>query len=101
MSTPPRNLPRFLPMLTEVVHPADLARRSVSPLPEQEEIVQSVMQRVSLLLEQRLCAEAESMARKLVIEQLQSLREQLRQELELVVRQAVSEAMTLRSDFHK
>ena len=101
MSMPPRNFPRFLPMLTEVVDPADIARHSVALTPDPEAIIQAVMQKVNLLLEQRLGELAESMVRQLLLEQLQPLKEDLRRELALVVRQAVSDAMTPDSDLHK
>lgn len=101
MSTPPRNLPRFLPTLTEVVQPSVLAGASAPPTPDHEEIVQSVMQRVDLVLERRLSEEVDAMVRTLVAEQLTTLRTGLYEELEVVVRQAVSNAMPSRVDLHK
>jgi len=101
MSTTPRNLPRFLPTLTEVVHPSGLLKASVTATPDLEEIVLSVMQQVERVLERRLSEEADAMMRTLVTEQLETLRSGLRQELEIVVRQAVSEAMTPLANQHK
>lgn len=101
MSTIPRNLPRYLPTLTEVVPPPGWVRASAPATPDIEEIVQFVMQRVDLVLERRLREEADAMLRTRVVEQLQTLSSGLRQELELVVRQAVSEAMTSQLDLHK
>lgn len=101
MSTPPRNLPRFLPTLTEVVQPSGLSGASASAAPDMEEIVQSVMQRVALATERRLREETEAMVRALVNEQVQALSERLRQELESVVRQAVADALRLGTDLHK
>lgn len=100
MRTTPRNLPRFLPTLTEVVNPPGLARASVPATPDLEEIVLTVMQQVDLVIERRLREEAEAMVRTLLTEQLHTLRLHLRQELELVVRQTVAEAMTSREDSH-
>lgn len=96
MNTTPRNLPRFLPTLTEVVHLSDLTRSSAAATPNSEKMVQSVMQQLDPVLEGRLREEAEAMVRTMVMEQLPTLRLRLRQELELVVRQAVSEAQELR-----
>lgn len=101
MSTTPRNLPRFLPTLTEVVHPSSVVTAAVPATPELEETVWFVMQRVDMVIERRLSEEIDAMLRTVVTEQVQTLRLRLRQELEDVVRQAVSEAMTLRADLHK
>lgn len=98
MSTTPRDLPRFLPTLTEVVQPPGLARASAVPTPDFEEVVQSVMQGVNLT---HLREETDTLVRTLVAEQLQILRLRLRQELEAAVRQAVSEAMTSLANQHK
>ena len=94
MSTTPKNLPRFLPTLTEVVHPSSLAQTSVVATPDLEDTVWFVMQRVNQVIEHRLREEADAMLRTVVAEQFKTLGTNLRQELEIVVRQAVSEAMT-------
>ncbi|WP_114970355.1 hypothetical protein [Rhodoferax ferrireducens] len=101
MNTIPRNLPRFLPTLTEVVHPDELVRMAVPALPGVDETVSLVMQRVEPVIERRLREEADVMLRNMVAEQLQRLSAGLRQELEIVVRQAVSEVMTSQSSQHK
>jgi hypothetical protein len=101
MSTTPRNLPRFLPTLTEVVQPPGLVRTPVPATPDLEETVCFVMQRVDLVIERRISEKADAMLRALVTEQLQTISASLRQELEGVVRHAVSEAMTSRADLHK
>lgn len=101
MSTPPRNLPRFLPTLTEVVHLPTVERTTTPAAPDLEATVSYAMQRVDSVIERRLREEADVMLRNLVTEELQSLGVRLRQELEAVVRQAVSEAMTSQSNQHK
>ena len=101
MSTTARNLPRFLPTLTEVVQPPGLARTSAAVMPDFEDVVQSVMQRVNLTIERRLLEETDALVRTLVTEQLQALSPGLRQELERVVRQAVSDAMRSQADPEK
>ena len=81
-----RTPPKFVPTLTEVVRsgaaaPADTA---VS----QEQMVQRVMQRVDMALERRL---REAIAAT-VLEQTRALGPVLREEIELVVREAVAQA---------
>lgn len=61
----------------------------------------SVMQQVERVLERRLSEEVDAMLHTLVTEQLETLRSRLRQELEMVVRQAVSEAMPSPANQHK
>jgi len=101
MNTSPKNLPRFLPTLTEIVHPTNQTKTSVAATPDLEETVWFVMQRVDLLLERRLREEVDAMLRTMLTEQLKTLSASLRQELEPVVRQAVSDAMTLRASQDK
>ena len=101
MSAPPRNLPRFLPTLTEVVRPSGLSKALAPPTPDPEEIVQLVMLRVGLATDRRICEETEALVRALVTEQTKGLGERLRQELESRVRQAVADALTPSADKHK
>jgi hypothetical protein len=93
MSTTVRSAPRFLPTLTEVVHPSGLAETPDSATPEFEELVQTVMRQVETVMERRLSEEAQELTRRLVDDELESLRGRLRQELELIVRQTVAGAM--------
>ncbi len=93
MSTPIRSAPRFLPTLTEVVHPSGAPETPVPATPEFEELVQTVMHQVEAKLERRLYEEAQTIARRLLDDELESLRGRLRQELELLVRQSVAEAL--------
>ena len=101
MSTPPRNLPRFLPTLTEVVHPRDLVISIVPAAQDPEEIAKSVMQQVDLVIERHLREEVNAILRILVTEQLKTLNDRLRNDIGLVVRQAVLDAMTLRDETQK
>jgi len=98
MNTTPRNLPRFVPTLTEIVETSSLVRTPPATSPDVEEIIQSVMQRVDQVLDRRLLDDADAMLRHMVAEQLQTLHLSLRAELALVVQQAVAEAMVLRED---
>jgi len=110
----PRTPPRFVPTLTEVVAPeAMLATPEVTPevqagqsgqVPQatraqhltaesldalEEQILHRVLQRIDLSLERRL---REAVA-TLVLQHTQHLVPRLREEIEFVVRQAVSEAV--------
>ena len=105
MSTPGKTPPRFVPTLTEVVHDASAAvvrptapaarpvapSPSMAPLPEgiEEHLIHRVMQRVDVVLDQRL---REAIA-TVVQEQTRSMVPRLREEVESVVRHAVYEAV--------
>lgn len=111
MSSSERIPPRFVPTLTEVVHmpepvaPASIPVSAPSPLSQdaapdgegllqvavlqQEVIVHRVMQRVDLALEDRLREAVFSV----VMEQVRAMAPRLRDAVELVVREVVSEAV--------
>ena len=101
MNNTPRNLPRFLPTLTEIVQPTTRTQSPVATTPDTDEMVGFVMQRVDLLLERRLREEVDLMLDMVLTEQLKTLSDSLRQELEPVVRQAVSDAMALQTSQNK
>jgi hypothetical protein len=84
---PVRTPPKFVPTLTEVVRSGASAKSEAGGL-TQEQLVQRVMQRVDLSLERRL---REAIAAT-VLEQTRALGPILREEIELVVREAVSQA---------
>jgi len=84
-----RHPPRYVPTLTEVVKPAagkpePAAAAGVS----QEQLIHRVMQRVDVSLERRL---REAIAAT-VLEQTRAIGPLLREEIEQVVRQTVSQA---------
>ena len=81
-----RTPPKFVPTLTEVVKSGAAAREDTGL--SQEQLVQRVMQRVDLALERKL---REAIA-STVLEQTRALGPILREEIELVVRDAVSQA---------
>ena len=99
-----RTPPRYVPTLTEVVYPVvapmpDLAVESKKPsegITEsesfgsmQEQMIHRVMQRVDVLVEQRLLEAITTV----VQQHTKSLEPLLREEIEYVVRQSVSEAI--------
>jgi hypothetical protein len=105
MSRPPAP-PRFVPTLTEVVRPMpapmpmpaappETARTGLPVAPPiasaelQEQMVQRVLQRVNLVLERRL----REVVGQLILEHTQTLVPRLREEIEDVVRQSVSQAL--------
>jgi hypothetical protein len=90
--TPP---PRFVPTLTEVVR--GVGATPHAPGAEEEQLVQRVLQRVDLVLERRL---REAIA-TVVLEQTRNLGPALRDEIEAVVRQAVTLAITEEQASHQ
>ena len=82
-----RTPPKFVPTLTEVVRSGTAAARPDGGL-TQEQLVARVMQRVDLTLERKL---REAIAAT-VLEQTRALGPILREEIELVVRDAVAQA---------
>lgn len=93
--------PQYVPTLTEVVQPVVLdtqhaasAFMPASPVApptglSEEQLVHRILQRVDLLLERRL---REAIA-TVVLEQTRSIAPALREEIEIVVRQTVSDAL--------
>lgn len=79
--------PQYVPTLTEVVREGAATSRPDGGL-TQEQLVARVMQRVDLLLERKL---REAIAAT-VLEQTRTLGPILREEIEVVVREAVSQA---------
>jgi hypothetical protein len=84
----PRTPPKFVPTLTEVVRSGTAGATKPDGGLTQEQLVQRVMQRVDMALERRL---REAIAAT-VLEQTRALGPILREEIELVVREAVSQA---------
>jgi len=79
--------PRYVPTLTEVVKSPPVPEPAATAL-SQEQLVARVMQRIDLTLERRL---REAIA-STVLEQTRSIAPLLRDEIESVVRQTVSQA---------
>ena len=85
-----RNPPRFVPTLTEIVRSGKAAAGPELPATlSQEQLVHRIMQRVELTLERRL---REAIATT-VLQQTQMLGPLLREEIELVVRESVEQAL--------
>jgi len=92
----PTEPPRYVPTLTEVVHPVPLSEPSLNNITApaatsvatQELIVQRVLQRIDLVLERRL----HDVIKQLIQEHTQAMMPRLREEIELVVRESVAQA---------
>lgn len=88
--------PRFVPTLTEVVPPfaapAPVLGKSATSLAIsaelEDQMVQRVLQRIDLILDRRL----REAVGQLILEHTETLAPRLREEIELVVRQSVSQA---------
>jgi hypothetical protein len=84
-----RHPPRYVPTLTEVVGSASASAAAVPATSlSQEQLIHRVMQRVDVTLERRL---REAIAAT-VLEQTRAIGPLLREEIEQVVRQTVSQA---------
>ena len=88
--------PRFVPTLTDVVHPVEHTHQPLyaagseqNAVQLEDQIVHRVMQRVDLVLERRL---REAVAQVILLH-TQTLGQRLREEIELVVRESVSQAV--------
>ncbi len=94
--------PRFVPTLTEVVDPAAVSGLSPFKTPAlgstsnsvmkqqlEDQLLHRVMQRVDLVLERRL----RQAVGQLVVSHTEALVPRLREEIELVVRESVSQAI--------
>jgi len=89
--------PPYVPTLTEVVHPSFLTEPAFSEViaapvvtsaKTQELLVQRVLQRIDLVLERRLHEAME----QLILEHTQAMMPRLHEEIELVVRESVTQA---------
>lgn len=101
MNTPLRQMPRFLPTLTEVVRPSELpVEKSPSPS-DSEALVQAVMARVDALIKTRVHQELESLVRSVVDERAATLGSELKVELHAEVRELVSEIVAAQNEENK
>lgn len=98
MNSTPRNPPRFLPTLTEVVQAPNLSAVSAPKMPSTDDIVRSVLQSVEPVMERRLTEEVQGLLRLLVDERMSVLHTCLREEMEILVRQVASETILALKD---
>lgn len=101
MNTPPRQLPRFLPTLTEVVRPSELTVEKTASPPDSEALVQAVMARVDGLIKTRIHQELESLIRAVIDERSVALCSELKVELYAGVREIVSDVVAAQNEANK
>ncbi|MBL8335870.1 MAG: hypothetical protein JNM97_03775 [Rhodoferax sp.] len=92
-----RNVPRFLPTLTEVVHPpagAPPLAHAAPPLIDPQALLQRVRTDVDLVLQTHL----EATVANAMLDQVAVIVARIREELEPMVRQAVAEAVAAELD---
>lgn len=93
MNTPSRQLPRFIPTLTEVVDPASLNSTARQTKPDVEALIGRVQRQVQPIFERRLQEEFERLVRTLVARQWDDVSGRLQAEMDMFVRQAVIDAL--------
>jgi len=93
MTSPTRQLPRFIPTLTEVVDPASLNSTARQSKPDVEILIDQVLSQVQPIFERRLQEEFERLVRAQVARQWGELSAKLQLEMDMFVRQAVLDAL--------
>jgi len=92
MSTTPRQLPRFIPTLTEIVDPASFTQTNTNAPPDVEAMVNLVQSQLKPIFERRLQEEMDRLVRAQVAKQWAEVGSRLRGEMETFVKQAVIDA---------
>ncbi len=100
MIAPNKNLPRFIPTLTEVVDPASLTGTAFVARPDVEAVIALVRQQIQPIFERRLQDEFDRLVRATVTRQWADISARLQDEMDMFVRQAVIDAVGS-TDFHK
>jgi hypothetical protein len=99
--TPPKNLPRFLPTLTEVVQlpvvaaPAPQPIPPPTPVPKEPPAVdqEALVERIMVRLEGPLQATLQAAIAALLVDKLRELEPRVRDEVDRAVRLSVQEAL--------
>jgi hypothetical protein len=100
MNTSPRNLPRFLPTLTEVVQPSDLMAATRTATITLDVPSQVTTQRTLSGPESQITPETSALVSAMVEKEMQIFRANLQRDLETMVRHAVQEALNLKPPSH-
>jgi len=93
MNNPPRQLPRFVPTLTEVVDPSTIIGLAAKAAPEVESMIELVRKQVQPIFERRIQEELDRLVRTVVTRQWTEIGARLHDEMDLFVRQVVIDAM--------
>ena len=98
MSNAPKPPPRFVPTLTEVVDPASLNRLAPNPPPDVQAVINLVQRQIQPIFERRLQEELDRLIRAMVAKQWSDVSARLQDEMDMFVRQAVTDALNAQSE---
>lgn len=101
MDSPPRQLPRFLPTLTEVVRPSEMSAEAPASQPDPEAFVQTLLAQVDVLVKTRVQEELESLIRSVLVEHTQALVPSLQLKLHEEVRKMVLDTLASQDEPNK
>ncbi|MDD2923644.1 hypothetical protein [Rhodoferax sp.] len=93
MNQPSHQLPRFIPTLTEVVDPATLANMRPKNPPDAEALITKIRGQMQPIWERRLQEELDRVVRAMVVKQLGDVRSRLSTEMDMLIRQAVTDVL--------
>ncbi|MBK9440687.1 MAG: hypothetical protein IPN53_04955 [Comamonadaceae bacterium] len=95
MNSKSRDIPRFLPTLTEVVDPREFGLLQAAPdKPDVARLAELVRQQVWPVLERKLQEECERLVRLMLSEQGLGVSLRMRQEMDLIIQQVVREVIS-------
>ncbi|PKO61692.1 MAG: hypothetical protein CVU24_07540 [Betaproteobacteria bacterium HGW-Betaproteobacteria-18] len=94
MNTPTRQPPRFVPTLTEVIEPSAGNQPATHPAVDVDALMATIWQQIQPMVVLKLQQEAEQWLRATLAQQLQEINVQVQRDIESLVRQAVSDALT-------
>jgi len=93
MNSLPPSPPRFVPTLTEIVQPGELAQRTFGTLPVVEDRAPSMSQQKEPSQQLEVRPDLDSLVRRLVAEQVEIMRRGLLEEVQSLVQQEVAQAL--------
>ncbi len=96
MNEPLREVPRFIPTLTEVVDPTTLGTPAHVSQRDERALIDEVQRQLRPLLEQRLQEETERLINTLVTPSMDDLARRLHGELDGMIRQTLSRCLDAR-----
>ena len=94
MNSLPPSPPRFVPTLTEIVRPDELAQQTFGTLPVVEESAPVMSLQGQPRKEPEVRLDLDALVRRLVAEQVDIMRRGLLEDVQSLVQQAVAQALT-------
>ena len=94
MNSSPPGPPRFVPTLTEIVQPGELAQQTFGTLPDVEQSAASPLLHEPASQEPEAHQELDFLVRRVVAEQVEIIRQGLLDQVQSLVQQAVAQALT-------